>query len=428
LNGALTWNSVGWFLNILDGLRLAKAEADGPIAAVGVDTWGVDFGLLDGDGHLLGTPIHYRDSRTEGLIEEVTAQHSRERIFARTGIAFWPFNTLFQLRAMAKAKSPALYAGATLLFTPDLIHYWLSGVKVAERSIASTSQCMDVNRDAWATDLLQRLDIPDDIMPDIVPSGTVLGPLLPEIAEEVGFGGTQVIAPAAHDTASAVAATPLSSPDAAYLSSGTWSLLGIEARTPTATAEALNAEFTNERGIAGTYRFLQNIMGLWLAQQSRAAWARDGEHFDYAALAALAEDAPAFRAWINPNDLRFYAPANMVEEIRRACVEGGQPAPAGVPAVMRTILESLAFTYRAAIDRLERIKGIRVPALHIIGGGSQNVVLSQWTANALGRPVMAGPVEGTTMGNLLVQLMALGELKDIAEIRQVVRQSTEVIT
>jgi rhamnulokinase len=212
------------------------------------------------------------------------------------------------------------------------------------------------------------------------------------------------------------------------LSSGTWSLLGIEARTPTATVEALNAEFTNERGIAGTYRFLQNIMGLWLVQQSRAAWARDGEHYDYPALAALAEDAPAFRAWINPNDLRFYAPANMVEEIRQACAESGQPVPTGVPDVMRTILESLAFTYRAAIDRLERIKGIRVPALHIIGGGSQNVVLSQWTANALGRPVITGPVEGTTMGNLLVQLMALGEIKDLAEIRQVVRNSTEVIT
>ncbi|OPZ87701.1 MAG: Rhamnulokinase [bacterium ADurb.Bin429] len=429
LNGTLTWNSVGWFLNILKGLRLAKAEADGPIAAVGVDTWGVDFGILDGNGQLLGTPIHYRDSRTESLIEEVTAKHiSREDIFARTGIAFWPFNTLFQLRAMANAKSPTLYAGSTLLFTPDLIHYWLSGAMAAERSIASTSQCMDVNKDAWAADLLEALDIPTDIMPEIVPSGTVLGPLLPEIADEVGISGMQVITPAAHDTASAVVATPLSSPNAAYLSSGTWSLLGIETMTPTATVEALNAEFTNERGIAGTYRFLQNIMGLWLVQQTRAAWARDGEHFDYAALAALAQDAPAFRAWINPNDLRFYAPANMVEEIRQACAESGQTVPAGVPDVMRTILESLAFTYRAAIDRLERIKGIRVPALHIIGGGSQNVVLSQWTANALGRPVITGPVEGTTMGNLLVQLMALGEIKNLTETRQVVRNSTEVIT
>jgi rhamnulokinase len=429
LNGTLTWNSVGWFLNILEGLRLAGAEADGPIASVGVDTWGVDFGILDGNGQLLGTPIHYRDKRTEGLIEEVTStQVSREEIFARTGIAFWPFNTLFQLRAMAKANSPALRNGKTLLFTPDLIHYWLSGAQVAERSIASTSQCMDVNGDAWANDLLQTLGIPTGLMPAIVPAGTVLGPLLPEIADEVGLSGMQVITPAAHDTASAVAATPLSSPDAAFLSSGTWSLLGLEAQTPTATVEALNDEFTNERGVGSTYRFLQNIMGLWLVQQSRAAWARDGEHFDYAALAALAEDAPAFRAWINPNDLRFYAPANMVEEVRRACAEGGQPVPQGVPEVMRTILESLAFTYRAAIDRLERIKGIRVPALHIIGGGSQNVVLSQWTANALGRPVITGPVEGTTMGNLLVQLMALGEIKNLAEIRQVVRQSTAVIT
>jgi rhamnulokinase len=429
LNGTLTWNAVGWFLNIQEGLRLAGIEAGGEIASVGVDTWGVDFGILDRNGQLLGTPVHYRDKRTEGLIEEVTSNViSREKIFQRTGIAFWPFNTLYQLYAMAKAGSPALAAGNTLLFTPDLLHCWLSGSRVSERSIASTSQCMDVAEDAWAADLLSALGIPSAIMPPIVPSGTVLGTLLPEVAEATGLSGTKVITPAAHDTASAVVATPLSSPEAAYLSSGTWSLLGIESPTPLNTEEALRAEFTNERGVGRTYRFLQNIMGLWLVQQSRAAWARDGEHFDYPALAALATEAAPFRAWINPNDLRFYAPANMVDEIRAACADAGQPVPVGVSDVMRCILESLAFTYRAAIDRLERMKGISIPALHVIGGGSQNKVLSQWSANALGRPVITGPVEGTTMGNLLVQLMALGEIKDLEEGRQVVRNSTEVIT
>lgn len=429
LGGTLSWDAVGWYLNILDGLRKAGAEAGGNIASVGVDTWGVDFGILDQHGQLLGAPVHYRDKRTEGLIEEVTATLvSREEIFTRTGIAFWPFNTLFQLYAMAKANSPALRGGQTLLFTPDLLHYWLSGTQVAERSIASTSQCMDVAADAWATDLLDALGIPPALMPAIVPSGTVLGPLLPEIADEVGLNGTRVIAPAAHDTASAVVATPLSSPDAAYLSSGTWSLLGIEDDTPTTSIDALRAEFTNERGVGSTYRFLQNIMGMWLVQQSRAAWARDGEHFDYPALAALAEEARAFQAWINPNDLRFYAPDNMLQEVRQACADRNQPAPQGVAEVMRCLLESLAFTYRAAIDRLEGIKGIRVPALHIIGGGSQNRVLCQWAANALGRPVITGPVEGTIMGNLLVQLMALGEIRDLAQARQVVRDSTEVIT
>ncbi len=428
LAGTLHWNPTQLFDEILQGLCKAKDVSTEPVTAVGIDTWGVDFGILDADGRLLGVPVHYRDRRTEGMIEEVTARIPRAEIFRQSGIAFWPFNTLYQLYALAKAGSPLLREGRTLLFTPDLLHYWLCGARVSERSIASTSQCLAVGEDAWLGGLLESLGIPPRLLPAVVPSGTVLGDLLPDIADATGLAGTKVITPACHDTAAAVAATPLSSPQAAYLSSGTWSLLGVESDVATPTVDALDAGFTNEKGVGTSYRFLQNIMGLWLVQSARAAWARAGQRYDYPDLAALAETAAPFRAWINPNDLRFYAPDNMVSAVQCFCAETGQPVPQSVAEVMRCLLESLAFTYRASIDRIEALKGISVPCLHIIGGGSQNRVLNQWTANALGRPVVTGPVEGTCMGNLLVQLLALGEVKDLEEIRQVVRQSCEVET
>jgi len=427
LAGTQHWNTTQLFADILDGLRKAKEMAPELVSA-GIDTWGVDFGILDENGSLLGVPVHYRDKRTEGLIEEVSAQIPRESIFAQSGIAFWPFNSLYQLRALALRRSPLLREGSTLLFTPDLLHYWLCGTKVSERSIASTSQCLAVGKDEWLVEMLGSLGIPSGIMPPVVPSGTVLGELLPDIAGETGLAGLKIITPAAHDTGSAVAATPLSSPQAAYLSSGTWSLLGVESDVATPTEEALNAGFTNEKGVDKTYRFLQNIMGMWLVQSSRAAWAREGKSYEYSELAALAEQGVPFRAWINPNDLRFYAPENMVTAVREFCAETGQPVSQSTPDVMRCLLESLAFTYRASVDRIEALKGIAVPCLHIIGGGSRNRVLNQWTANALGRPVVTGPVEGTAMGNLLVQLMALGEIDDLAEIRQVVRNSCAVET
>lgn len=425
LVGTQHWNMTQLFEEILYGLRKAKEACGTPIASVGVDTWGVDFGILDADGRLLGIPVHYRDKRTEGLVEEVAAQVPD--VFAQSGIASWPFNTLYQLRALALQRSPLLREGRTLLFTPDLLHYWLCGVKAAERSIASTSQCLAVGEDTWLTAMLASLGIPT-LMPEVVPSGTVLGPLLPELAADLGLEGMRVIAPACHDTAAAVAATPLSSPRAAYLSSGTWSLLGVESDTPTPTPAAEAAKFTNEKGVGRSYRFLQNIMGLWLVQGARAAWAKDGQHYGYPELTALAEQGDPFRAWIDPNDLRFFAPDNMVTAVQQSCMETSQAVPHSVPALMRCLLETLAFTYRTSVDRIEALKGISVPCLHIIGGGTQNRVLNQWTANALGRPVITGPVEGTTMGNLLVQLMALGEVKDVAEIRQVVRQSCEVET
>ena len=366
LAGTLHWDTLALFDEIVQGIGKAAELAGGTIAAVGVDSWGVDFGILDANGALLGVPVHYRDKRTEGLIEEVTARIPRDEIYAASGIAFWPFNTLYQLRALALQQSPLLREGQTLLFTPDLLHYWLSGSMVSERSIASTSQCLAVDEDVWLGKMLESLDIPARIMPEVVPSGTILGPLLPEIANQLGLHGLRVITPPSHDTASAVVATPLSSEHAAFLSCGTWSLLGIESDSPMATPAALAAGFTNEKGIGTSYPIMQNIMGLWLVQQSRAAWSRAGQTFDYTELAMLAEEGAAFTAWIDPNDLRFFAPDDMVRAVQQACAASGQPVPQRVPDVMRCLLESVAFTYRAAIDRLEDAEGHyhSVPAYH----------------------------------------------------------------
>ena len=427
LGDTLYWNLPGWFDEILTGLRKAKELADGPIAAVGVDTWGVDFGILDAEGKLLGMPVHYRDKRTEGMMEDVDTLIPRLELYAQSGIACLPFNTIYQLRALEKENSPLLREGQTLLFIPDLIHYYLCGVKACERSIASTSACLGANEDVWLNETLEKLGIPARLFPEVVPSGTILGPLLPEIAEDTGITGMQVITPAGHDTACAVAAAPLSHNNAAYLSCGTWSLLGMETDTPCTDAKMVAQGFTNEKGVGQSYRMLKNIMGLWLVQQARASWSRHGELYDYRDLAWMAENADPFRSFVNPNDMRFFAPTDMVAEVRAYCAETGQPVPTTVAQVMRTLLESLAFAYRHAVDGLEELRGVEIPALHIIGGGAQNKILMQWTSNVLARPVTAGPYEGTTMGNMLIQLMALGDIKDQDDIRRVVRNSSEIV-
>lgn len=426
LGDTLYWNLPGWFEEIITGLSKAQELVDDPISAVGVDTWGVDFGILDAQGKLLGMPVHYRDKRTEGMMEDVDSLIPRQELYAQNGIACMPFNTIYQLRALAKENSALLRDGETLLFIPDLIHYYLSGVKACERSIASTSACLGAGDDIWMDEALEKLGIPARLFPPVVPSGTILGPLLPNIAAEIGATGMQVIAPAGHDTACAVAAAPLSHENAAYLSCGTWSLLGMETDAPCTNAKMVAQGFTNEKGVGKSYRMLKNIMGLWLVQQARASWARHGELYDYRDLAWMAESAEPFRTFVDPNDMRFFAPTDMVAAVRDYCAATGQPVPTSVAQVMRTLLESLAFAYRHAVDGLEELRGITVPALHIIGGGGQNKTLMQWTANVLARPVTAGPYEGTTMGNMLIQLMALGDITDQADIRRVVHNSSEI--
>ena len=423
VHNTLFWDVLGLFKEMKESLKRAARTVDGNIASVGVDTWGVDFALLDRRGQLVGNPVHYRDRRTEGMMELVFQQVPPEELYARTGIQFMPINTLYQLFAMVVREDPQLEIAQTFLMIADLFHYWLSGEKACEFTNATTTQCYDPVQKDWARDLMERLGIPTHLFHQIISPGTILGPLQPEIAEEAGLKGTHVIAPASHDTGSAVAAVPFQDPNAAYISSGTWSLVGVEVKTPFLDERARQENFTNEGGVAGTFRLLKNVMGLWLLQECRRTWAAQGQSWDYEALVRLAETAPPLKALIDPDDPRFLSPGDMPARVRSFCQETGQPEPKTPAEIVRCILESLALKYRWVIERLEILLGRHISLIHVVGGGSRNAVLCQWTADATGRPVLAGPAEATALGNLMVQAMALGEVRDLTEAREVIRHS-----
>ena len=426
--GAMHWDVLRLFGDIKTGLRQALGETNGAIDGIGIDTWGVDFGLIGSDGELLGNPFHYRDARTEGIMEETFAVVPRERIFERTGIQFLPFNTLFQLVAMVKSGSPALANAAKLLMMPDLFNYWLTGKQVSEFSIATTTQCYDPHKGDWARDMLATLGIPTHILPDIVQPGTTIGPLADSLVDEVGAGqGIPVIAPAAHDTGSAVAAVPASGKGHAYISSGTWSLMGVEVDKPLINEQSLAANFTNEGGVAGTFRFLKNIMGLWLVQQCRATWAAAGEDVSYADLTQMAAEAEGFASIIDPDAPVFLAHGDMPQRIRDLCADTGQRVPQSKGEVVRCALDSLALRYRSTVESLDALFGIRHDPIHIVGGGTQNRLLCQLAADATGRTVIAGPIEATAIGNVLVQAMGLGLVADLDEARQIVRDSSDLV-
>lgn len=421
--GTLYWDVLRLWADIQRGLAVCARLAGGPIASIGVDTWGVDFGLLGRDAQLLGNPVHYRDERTHGMLEEAFRRVPRAEIFGQTGIQFMPINTLYQLLSMAVRESPALAAATRLLTIPDLFNFWLSGEQVNEFTNATTTQCLDPRAGDWAWSLLGRMDIPANIFGPIVQPGTILGPLRPALAAELGLGQAQVIAPATHDTGSAVAAVPFQDPVAIYLSSGTWSLMGVELPQPVINERSLADNFTNEGGVGGTFRLLKNIMGLWLVQESRRVWAGQGQEYDYGQLMQLAEQTPAFSSLIVASDERWLAPGDMPARIQAFCRATGQSAPESVGAVVRCALESLALEYRWVAERLDELTGQRLNTVHIIGGGAQNALLNQFTADATRRTVVAGPVEATALGNMLVQAMAMGRLASLAEGRALVRRS-----
>jgi rhamnulokinase len=423
----LHWDVLALHHSMLETLRLCKAVY-GSIDGVGVDTWGVDFALLGRGGVLLGDPRHYRDPHTEGIMEQAFARVPRAEIFRRTGIQFMRFNTLFQLLALQRDRSPLLEAAETLLFMPDLFHYWFTGIKVNEYTDASTSQMLDPQSRSWAYELIGAFGLPSKILGTLVQPGTVLGPLRASIVTETGINAAPVIAPAAHDTASAVVAVPASASSWAYISSGTWSLMGVELKQPLVGDAALAANFTNEGGVGGTTRFLKNIMGLWLVQECRRAWDRDGTRHGYDELMRQAETATPFASLVNPNDPSFILPANMPVTLADFCRRTGQPAPDSIGATVRCALESLALCYRWVLERLEALTGQRAEVIHIVGGGSQNGLLNQFTADACNRPVLAGPVEATAIGNVLVQALGAGVLGSLADAREVVRRSFEVRT
>ena len=405
-------------------LKLSRMNVK--VSGIGIDTWGVDFGLLDKDGNLLGLPVHYRDARTEGMADEVCKVIPREELFGLTGIAFNQFNTLFQLYAMKKAGDPALEMADTMLFMPDLLAYFLTGKKGVEYTIASTSQLLDPRTRNWSEEVFDRLGLPKKLMGKIERPGALRGTLLPDIAKECGVDEIPVYCVGGHDTASAVAAVPAKGEDFAYLSSGTWSLLGVLSDEPKCDVAVLDAGYTNEGAVDGSIRLLKNIMGLWIIQECKREWDRRADAVDFAGLVKLAEQAPAFKAVIDVDDPRFLAPGNMPARIQDYCRETNQPVPEGRGEISRVIYESLALKYRWAIERLEQdLLHKRIDVLHIVGGGSKNVMLNRMTAGAIRRPVIAGPGEGTVIGNLLVQAMALGEIGSIPELRQVVAASFE---
>lgn len=407
----LYWNAPRLWYDIQVGLHKALSQHD--ISSIGVDTWGVDFALLDANGHLIDNPVHYRDKRTTTITDWVYERVPARTVFERTGIQYMHINTLFQLASLKRAQSPQLELAHTLLTIPSLFTYWLSGSTACEFSHVTTTQCYNPRTAAWDTETLDALGLPTDILPEIVPPGTRLGE----------YKGVPVIAPTTHDTAGAVVAVPTTNENYAFLSSGTWSLFGLEIPQPIITDAAFDARVTNEGGAYGTYRLLQNVMGLWLVQQSRVTWAAAGHDYSYGDLVALAEEADPFTAYIDPNDNRFLEPGDMPARVRDYCQETGQRVPQTHGETLRVIFESLAFKYRHVLDNLISLTGRTVDTLHIIGGGSQNTLLNQLTANAIGRTVIAGPSEGTALGCAIVQFIELGDIKDVWEARQILSQT-----
>jgi rhamnulokinase len=426
LAGTLHWDFLRLFGDVTAGLR--RAASGGPVASVGVDTWGVDFGLLDARGRLLANPVHYRDRRTEGMPDLAFTVVPRDEIYAATGIQFMPINTLYQLYSMVRAGDPLLGQADRLLMMPDLFHHFLAGTAVAEDTIASTSQCLDPVARDWARPLLGRFGIPTGILPPIVAPGTILGPVRADVAADTGLRDASVVAPGSHDTASAVVGAPLTGSTIAFLSSGTWSLIGLEVAAPVITDVTLAANLTNEGGVAGTVRLLRNVMGLWLVQESRRALWPGGDAPSYEELAARAEAAPALTAFIDPDDERFLRPGDLPARVRSFCAETGQPVPEDDATLMRVLLDSLALRYATAIDELVRASGHPVDAIQVVGGGSSHRLLCRLTAGATGLPVRAGPVEATAIGNLCVQAIAAGELADVAEARALVARSFPAAT
>jgi rhamnulokinase len=403
------------------------ANDHGGVDSLGVDTWGVDFALLGRDGSLLGNPRHYRDPHTEGIMEAAFARVPRHEIFRQTGLQFMRFNTLFQLLALQRDKSPLLDSAETLLFIPDLFHYFFTGIKVNEFTDASTSQMLDPTTRTWAHGLLHSFGLSTRLAGSIIPPGTVLGPLRSSVARDTGLNPAPVIAPASHDTAAAVAAVPAEGNSWAYISSGTWSLMGVELAGPLINDQAVRYNFTNEGGVGATIRFLKNIMGLWLVQECRRAWEREGRSFSYEELARMAQAAPSGVSLVDPDASTFILPPNMPTALADFCRRTGQPVPTEPGAVVRCALDSLAMRYRWVLERLEELTGRRLGVIHIVGGGCQNTLLCQLAADVCNRPVLAGPVEATAIGNVLVQAIGLGLLGSLAESRDVVRRSFEVV-
>jgi len=418
--GTLSWDILGIHREVLVGLR--AAAADGPVDAIGIDSWAVDYGLLDASGALIGNPVSHRDARTDGVRERVAKTVPERELYATTGLQQLPFNTLYQL-----VSAPHLLDRAeTLLLVPDLLAYWLTGSVGAERTNASTTQLYDVRARTWSTELASRVGIPSRILPPLRDPGATLGALLPEVAAEVGLpASTPVVAVGSHDTASAVVGVPFADRTrAAYISSGTWSLVGVELDEPVLTETAREADFTNEGGVDGTVRFLRNVSGLWVISEALRTWTAAGRELDLAELLDEAAALPGLVSVVDVEAPEFLAPGDMEARIAAACEETGQPVPDSAAAVVRCVLDSLALAYRRVLERAASLSGRDIEVVHVVGGGSRNALLCRLTASACGLPVLAGPVEAAALGNVLVQARSLGAaVPDLAAMRSLIRRT-----
>jgi len=427
LPDGLHWDILHLWSEMLTGLSQAAKLPETKIASIGLDTWGVDFALLDGNGALAGLPYHYRDSRTDGMMQAAFNLVPREEIFAVTGIQFMQINTLYQLLSLVQQQSLVLKVARSFLTIPDLLNYWLTGEQVNEFSNATTTQCYDPRQGDWAYDLIKKLGIPPQLFGPIVQPGTVIGSLRAPLADESGLSAVPVVAPACHDTGSAVAAVPAEKPGFAWISSGTWSVMGAEWPTPLINDQSLALNITNEGGVDGTFRVSKNIMGLWLVQECRRTWMhQEASDLSYTELTRLADEAQPFQTVVDPDYPTFLPPGDMPERIRAFCRKSGQIVPETKGAVIRCVLEGLALKYRWVLENLEQMLDTHLDPIYIVGGGTQNELLSQLTADCTGKVVLAGPVEATAMGNLLMQAKALGLIGSLSELRAVVRRSCVV--
>jgi rhamnulokinase len=427
--GSLRWDVLRLWSEIQHGLSIAAKHFGDKVVSVGVDTWGVDYVLLTKSGEMLGQPYHYRDARVNGMFDDAFKRVPRAEIFARTGLQFMELNTLYQLLAFQRTSPDLLAATDCLLMMPDFFHWCLCGSRVAEFTDATTSQCLNPTTRDWAFGLLEKFDLPGRIFPKIVPPGTEIGRLRRSVSDRTGLGPIKVVTPPTHDTASAVAAIPTGNTGKtnwAYISSGTWSLMGVETQNALLSDRVLQLNLTNEGGIDGTFRLLKNIAGLWLVQQCKRAFETRGRNLDYAELARLAEESPSSGAIIDPDDPRLANPPDMPAAIQSLCNETNQPAPQTEGALVRCALESLAERYSRVLEGLEQVTGTGIDVIHVVGGGSRNQLLNQLTANKCRRQVVAGPTETTVLGNLLSQVRAAGELKSLSEMREIVRAASEL--
>jgi rhamnulokinase len=420
--GSLRWDVLRIYEELKAGLRKI-AKRDIPILGISVDSWGVDYVLVNSEHPMISPPFHYRDERTATTYERVRETVGSKLIFEETGIQFMPINTIYQLASDVEKSRAVLDAADCFLTIGDYFNYLFSGIACVDESLASTTQLFNPRTRSWSEQLIGQCNIPRKVFPKVVPPGTVLGPLLPEVSAETGLNDLQVIATCSHDTGEAVAAVPGHGDDWAYLSSGTWSLIGVELSQPLISEEIRAHNFTNECGYGGTTRFLKNIVGLWILQESRRVWAKQGIERDYASLTAEADSAEPFRSLINPNAARFAKSGDMPANIEAYCRETGQPTPETLGQFTRCILESLALSYRTALDEIEGLIGRSITRLHIVGGGSQSTLLNQFAANAARREVIAGPVEATAAGNVLIQAIALGQIESLQALRKIVSNS-----